>query len=388
MHRTDRNAADRCPHHAIHKIKVNLRLQFLIGHGAVSNTDLSQIREVCIHAVFLLAKCVDGLFCLSHGFGFFCRLCFLLRYLFRFCVFLLVILFLYHRIRMSRIKEPAQVGFADMVRESAHRQSLAVCKSARSQGQSQRLCRCFGVLAEKLVKVSDANHSEVIRILGFDLSVGAQKSILRGRFLFRLRLRFCRVSCHQGLINAVGSLTLPNCRQQFLNLPSAGVKAVQIPVRIAVAAHGNQIILPDKSLQSADKTEDGRNHAPFQHSHRNPCRLLRTPQVGWIGAVNLQRMPRRLPDGVRFCHIIVRHLARFLPFQNGGAHTLSAQFCQNPSVGNNPSLHEIHIDAVCPGRIGTAVFQKVIPSGIVPLQFCREGFDRRFLRAAFSASPG
>ena len=173
LHRTDRNTADRCPHHAIHKVKVNLRLQFLIGHSAVSNTDFSQIREVCIHAVFLLAKCVDGLFCLSHGFGFFCRLCFLLRYLFRFCVFLLFVLFLYHRIRMSRVKEPAQVGFADMVRESAHRQSLAVCKSARSQGQPQRLCRCFGVLAEKLVKVADANHSEVIRILGFDLSVGA-----------------------------------------------------------------------------------------------------------------------------------------------------------------------------------------------------------------------
>ena len=99
-------------------------------------------------------------------------------------------------------------------------------------------------------------------------------------------------------------------------------------------------------------------------------------------------MPRRLPDGVRFCHIIVRHLARFLPFQNGGAHPLPAQFCQFPSVGDNPSLHQIHIDAVCPGRIGTAVFQKVIPSCIVPLQFCRERFNRRFLRAVFSASPG
>ena len=88
---------------------------------------------------------------------------------------------------------------------------------------------------------------------------------------------FCRVSCHQGLINAVGSLTLPDCRQQLFNLPPAGVKAVQIPLRIAVAAHGNQIILSDKSLQSADITEDGRNHTPFQHSHRNPCCLLHTP---------------------------------------------------------------------------------------------------------------
>ena len=173
LYRTDRNTADRSPHHAIHKVKVDLCLQFLIGHGAVSNADLSQIREVCIHAVFLLAKRIDSFFCLSHGFGFFCRLCFLLRYLLRFCVFLLFVLFLYHRIRMPCVKEPAQVGFADMIRESAHRQSLAVCKTARSQGQPQRLCRCFGVLAEKLVKVADTDYSEVIRVLGFDLSVGA-----------------------------------------------------------------------------------------------------------------------------------------------------------------------------------------------------------------------
>ncbi len=106
-------------------------------------------------------------------------------------------------------------------------------------GQSQCLCRYFGVLAEKLVKVSDADYSEVDQILGFDLSVGAQKSILRGRFLFRFRLQFCRVSCHQGLINAVGFSHSAGLPATAFNLRRRVSKLSEIPVRVAVAAHGN-----------------------------------------------------------------------------------------------------------------------------------------------------
>ena len=144
-------------------------------------------------------------------------------------------------------------------------------------------------------------------------------------------------------------------RQDFLNLPFTGIKAVKILIGIPVPSHIHELVVFDGIFQSAHISQNIGNRGLFQNFFGYSLRLFLTPLIGLVGLVDFKSPLRRFSNAVRICHIILRYFGRDLTIAYFGKIFFSNHFNNLLTVIYNMVANQIHIAAILPKRIKSAL---------------------------------
>ena len=277
-----------------------------------------------------------------------------------------------------------------MIRKTAHRNSCRLIGYASARKCKLKGVGCFYcILVKKLIEVSYSDKRHSVGIVSFRNRKSFPNIGLCGNGkLFNVVLQkdfFCFfIFIHKRSEDLLGSLLVLDLRQDLFNLTLTTVKAIKVLIGIAVTSHINKSVILDGRLKTRHISQDIRDRGLFEDLFGYAFRLLFTPLVGLIRLIDCKCYLCSFTDQICICHKVLRHLGRYLAFENLGKVVLSGDLKDLSAVRNDMVTNQIHIDAIFPKRIARAFGFDLIPPCVRLLHLCHKCINRRLVLFALA----